>query len=250
MFTVGRARRLWHDRPMSSPFTISRDGAVAILTHDDGKANTFTQTQFEDLLRAFDEIEKSDATAVLYRGRPGYFSAGLNLKVLPTLAPPQWESLLNRFGESVMRAWTFPKPIVAEVTGHAIGAGAMFGFAADVRVFAKGAFKFGLNEVPNGMPVPAYGVEVARAASRMSDQMELIAHGRMISPEEALEMRIAESIHDDPHAAALDRAKKLSELPSGVYALTKNNLRAAIAEDVKARMPNETRVFIKAVAKV
>jgi enoyl-CoA hydratase len=233
---------------MASAFSITREGPVAVLTHDDGKANTFVQTTFEDLIRAFEEIEKSDAGAVLYRGRPGYFGAGLNLKVLPSLSPEQWVPLLERFGEAVLKVFLFPRPVVAEVTGHAIGGGAIFAYSCDVRFFNKGAFKFGLNEVPNGLPVPGFGVEVARAATRMSDQMELICHGRMINPDEALEMRIATAIADDSHAMALERARALAELPSSSYAATKRNLRAALAESVRGQTSAEAKAFVAAMS--
>lgn len=232
---------------MASPFSVTREGPVAVLTHDDGKANTFVQATFEELITTLDEIEKSDATALLFRGRPGYFSAGLNLKVLPGLSPEAWVSLLEKFGEAVLKVFLFGKPVVAEVTGHAIGGGAIFSYACDVRYFNKGAFKFGLNEVPNGLPVPGFGVEVARAALRMSLQMELICHGRMISPDEALEMRIATATADDTHAMALEKARALSELPSEPYAKTKRNLRGALAESVRGNMSAEAKAFVSAL---
>ena len=48
---------------MAAPFTVTREGAVAVLTHDDGKANTFVQPVFEALLATLDELEQSDATS-------------------------------------------------------------------------------------------------------------------------------------------------------------------------------------------
>ncbi len=231
-----------------STFQLSRDGAVAVLTHDDGKANTFTRPQFDELFERLDEIARSDATALLYRGRAGYFSAGLNLKVLPTLKDTEWAPLLSAFGECVLRLFTFPKPVVAEVTGHAIGAGAMLAYAADVRVFQKGAFKFGLNEVPNGMPVPGYGVEVARFALPWASQLDLIVHGRLIDPDEALTLRVAERVEEDAHAVALARAQALAQLPTDPYAVTKLNLRGAAAESARSRITAETEQFIQAMA--
>jgi enoyl-CoA hydratase len=230
-----------------SVFQLSFEGAVAVLTQDDGKANTFTQAEFEELLARLDEVEKSDAGALLLRGRAGYFSAGLNLKHLPSLDMPGWHGLLGRFGQSVLRLFLFPRPVVAEVTGHAIGAGAMFALAADVRIFAQGPLKFGLNEVPNGMPVPAYGVEVARAAIAPADQAELILHGRMVSPEEALALRIAERVEADPHKVALERASALAQLPSVPYALTKQNLRGAAARMAEQNITAEVERFVAAL---
>ena len=37
---------------MTTPFQITHEGPVAVLTHDDGKANTFVQTTFEQLISA------------------------------------------------------------------------------------------------------------------------------------------------------------------------------------------------------
>jgi len=234
---------------MDSPFSVTRDGPVAILTHDDGKANTFVEATFVALRRTLEEIDQSDAGAVLYRGRPGYFSAGLNLKALPNLSHAGFVSLLEQFGRAVMDVFTFPRPVVAEVTGHAIGAGAMFVFAADSRYFNTGAWKFGLNEVPNGMPVPSYGVEVARSALRMSDQLELVCHGRMLNPEQALELRLASATAEDTHPLALERAHALSALPSGVYGITKRNLRGAQAGTVLATLAAEADRFVTALGR-
>ena len=54
--------------------------------------------------------------------------------------------------------------VVAAVSGHALGGGAMMALAADIRIFADGAFRFGLNEVQIGLFVPSYAIELARAA--------------------------------------------------------------------------------------
>jgi enoyl-CoA hydratase len=227
-------------------FTVTREGPVAVLTHDDGKANTFVAETFRDFSATLKGIAESDATAVLYRGRPGYFSAGLNLKVLPTLDEAGWVELISSFGTSVMDLFTFGKPVVAEVTGHAIGAGAMLAFAADARYFHAGAFRFGLNEVPNGMPVPTFGVEVARHAASPRYQVELICHGRLINPDEAYQLNLTELQPGDVSAAAMARAQALSELPSLVYGMTKKLLRGASAEAAKAVMVSEAKMFVRA----
>lgn len=231
-----------------SIFQVTREGAVAVLTHDDGKANTFVQTTLEELVSVLDGIERSDATALLYRGRTDYFSAGLNLKVLPSLSPEGWRGLIRSLGNAVLKLFLFGKPVIAEVTGHAIGAGAMLAFAADVRIVAKGNYKFGLNEVLNGLPVPTFGVEVARAALAQRNQTELILHGKLIGPDEALALGIAEAVVEDVHAAALARATALAALPSRSYATTKRNLRGAAAEAARAKVAAEAQGLADAAA--
>ena len=145
-------------------WVIKREGPIAVLSMDDGKANTVLVAEFDGLARALEEIKACDAAAVVLAGRPGFFSAGLNLKVLPTLSQSEVQRLITRFGEVVLELFVFPRPVVAAVGGHALGAGAIFGFASDVRLFAEGAFKYGLNEVPGGLFVPTFGIVTTNLA--------------------------------------------------------------------------------------
>lgn len=230
-------------------WSIQREGDVAVLTLDDGKANTFTAPEFEGLLRSLDEVERTDASALLLRGREGYFSAGLNLKVLPTLPPAEVGALIRRFGEAMLKLFLFPRPVVAAVGGHALGVGAMLALAADVRLFARGPFRFGLNEVPGGLMVPTFGAELARAAVPVEYQTEVVLHGRVLEPEEVFSRRIAESLHapEELATAARARATQLAALPTGAYAITKRVLRGAGAAIARERLDGEVERVIAAI---
>lgn len=220
---------------------VERDGDVAVVSLDDGKANAVLVPEFESLEATLDELERSDARAVVLTGRPGYFSAGLNLKALATMSLTDKQTLVATMGRAVLRLFLFPQPVVAAVSGHALGAGAMFALAADVRVFAEGPFKFGLNEVPAGLFVPTYGVEVARAAVSSSRLTELVVHGRVLSPMEALTMHVAEAVHapDALVAAATMLARSLASLSGSGYAITKRLVRGPGAEFARAQISSE-----------
>lgn len=222
-------------------WTVKEEAGVAIVQLDDGKANTLTLAEFDSLRAALDTARKSSATAVVLAGRPGYFCAGLNLKVMPTLSVQEMVTTIERFGEVVAELFVFEKPVVAAVSGHALGGGAIFAFASDVRLFAEGPFKFGLNEVAAGLFVPTFGVEVARACVPPEHLMEVVAHSRILSPAEALKLRIAESVHppEQLHAAAMARAQKLAELGNEGYALTKRYMRGPAAQLAKERLTFE-----------
>ena len=58
---------------------------VAEIHFDDGKANVMSTDWLRELGGLLDRAEKDEARAVLFRGRPGMFSGGLNMKWLPTL---------------------------------------------------------------------------------------------------------------------------------------------------------------------
>jgi enoyl-CoA hydratase len=222
-------------------WTIERIDDVAVLTRDDGKANTVLSPDFRALEAALDEVEQSGARALVLAGRPGFFSAGLNLKALGALDLQGKQTLVADMGSAVLKLFLFPRPVVAAVGGHALGAGAMFALAADVRVFGDGPFKFGLNEVPAGLFVPSYAIELAAAAVSASRLTELVAHGRVLSPMEALTMHVAEAVHSTEalRTAALLRARSLAPLGGPGYATTKRLLRGPAVERARARLPAE-----------
>lgn len=220
---------------------IERDGEVAVVSLDDGKANALLVPQFRGLEQALDEVEESNARSVVLTGRAGFFSGGLNLKALPALSVEGKKELVTAMGTAALKLFLFPRPVVAAVSGHALGGGAMFALAADVRVFAEGPFRFGLNEVPIGLFVPSYAVELARAAVSPARLTDLVVHGRVISPVEALSMHLADSVHA-PEAlleAALIRARDLTRLAGTGYAITKRLVRGPAAELAMAKLPGE-----------
>jgi enoyl-CoA hydratase len=174
-------------------------------------------------------------------GRPGYFSAGLNLKAVGVMSTEEKKAVTAAMGSAVLKLFLFSKPVVAAVSGHALGGGAMFALACDTRIFADGSFKFGLNEVQLGLFVPSYAIELAVSAVSASRLTDMVVHGRIVSPMEALSMHVAEAVHS-PEAllhAALIRARDLAKLSGPGYATTKRLVRGAGADRAWAKLPLE-----------
>lgn len=220
---------------MTDKWSVRREGEVAVVAIDDGKANALSTADLRQLEALLLDVERSDAGAIVLTGRAGYFTAGLNVKLLPTLSPAQLAELIRALGETSLSLFMHPLPVVAAISGHALGAGAIFSFASDVRLFAEGPFRFGLTEVPSGMPMPTFIVEVARASAPVELQTSVILHGRIFSPAEAVSLRLGESLHS-PEAllsAAMARATALAELPRSSYSVAKRRLRGPAAEHAR-----------------
>ncbi len=217
------------------------EAQVAIVSLDDGKANALLVPEFEGLERALDEVEASKTLAMVLTGRAGFFSAGLNLKVLGTLPLEGKKALVAAMGSAVLKLFLFSKPVVAAVSGHALGGGAMFGLASDVRLFADGPFRFGLNEVPAGLFVPSYAIELAAAALPASRLTEMVIHGRVVTPPEALALGLAEKVcpPEELLSAAVARATALTDIAGTGYATTKRLVRGPAAASARARLPAE-----------
>ncbi len=209
---------------MSDRVEYALNDDVAELRLDDGKVNAMSQPFFDALNGALDRAEKDEARAVVIAGRPGVFSAGLNLKVLPTLAPHELKSTMVSFGNTMLRVFGFPIPTIAAVTGHAIAGGFVLMSACDVRFVAEGPHRIHLNEVALGLTLPTWAIIITESAVPPRWQTETILHAHPYTPPEALDRGIidrvvspAEKLIDEARGAA----KELAALDTTTYANVK-----------------------------
>jgi enoyl-CoA hydratase len=213
---------------MSERVRVEIEGGVARITLDDGKANAMSPAWFGELEAALDRAER-EAGAVLVRGRPGFFSAGLDLKLLPTLAPDALRELARGFASTLLRVHVLPVPTAAVLTGHAIAGGAVLALACDLRFAADGAFRFQMNEVAIGIAMPDWMTAIAESVVAGRTLTELLLHARAFAPREALARGLLDGVAapgEDPEAAARAALAPLAALNRAAFAETKQRLRA------------------------
>ena len=228
-----------------SAVTLQIDGGVAVVAIDDGKANALSHDVLGALETALDDVEASDARAVVLAGRPGRFSAGFDLSVM-TAGPAQARDLLGRGARLGLRLYEFPVPVVFAVTGHALAMGGILLCCADVRIGADGPFKLGLPEVRIGMPVPAFAVELCRdrLSPRAFNQAIQLAQDH--DPAAAVdagfldEVVAPDDVVDRARAVATELAEQLQD---GPFRLTRTIVRGALAEQLRDALAADLAAF-------
>lgn len=215
-----------------------RDG-VAVLHHDDGKANAISHPLIEALHGALDRAE-DEASAVVWVGRPQRFSGGFDLNVMRA-GPDSVRGLVTAGAELFMRFLQFPRPVVVACTGHAIAAGALALLGADTRIGARGAFRIGLNEVAIGMTLPLFALEMARHRLAPTHLFRATTQAELYAPEAAVAAGFLDAVAE-PDAlldAALREARRLGELPPDAFAATKRRAHADLVERVGAGLAED-----------
>jgi enoyl-CoA hydratase len=226
---------------MPERVTFRVDDGIGRLALDDGKVNAMALPLFDAMNAALDRAERERPAAIVITGRAGVFSAGLDLKLLPTLPPDDLRRTIVAFGRTMLRVFGFPIPTIAAVGGHAIAGGAILAFACDVRVAAAGAFRLHLNEVAIGLPLPSWALAIARAAIPTRWRTEAILHARPYAPAEALERGVVDGVVPPERlvAEAGARAAALRGLDLAAYATSKARLRAPAIEWATTRLESE-----------
>src|SRR4030042_5731686 len=112
-----RANMIREDHMKKVAYTIENNRAN--ITMNDGKANAMDFDYFEEMNSALNEIESSESRVLIIKGRQGFFSGGLDLKLISTLAPNDIDKLAETFARTMLRVFLYPIPTVAICTGHA-----------------------------------------------------------------------------------------------------------------------------------
>jgi enoyl-CoA hydratase len=216
------------------------EGSIATITIDDGKVNAFSIPMLKALHTAFDRAERDGAIVVL-TGRENYFSAGFDLKVFAGGEVDQVIEMLTLGATFAERILSFPTPVIAACSGHAVAAGSFVLLAADLRIGTEGPFQIGLNEVKIGLTVPWFAIELARQRLTPAHFDRAVVNATMHSPSEALAAGFLDRVVSagELRAASIDGAAALAELNLAAHAATKLRVRGSALKAIRTAIETE-----------
>ncbi|MFT6898666.1 MAG: enoyl-CoA hydratase [Paraglaciecola sp.] len=198
---------------------------VATITLQNGKVNAFSHQLIDELQGALDKAEAAKAVVVL-TGQPGMFSAGYDLSVMQQSMEAAMQ-LVEKGSRLTRRMLSFPFPVIAACTGHAVAKGAFVLLAADYRIGLQGNFKIGLNEVAIGMTMHHAGVELARGRLAPVFFNRSVILAEMVSPDDAVKAGFLDLVVEQDAFA--------QTVASAAQSLSKLNMKAHHQTKLKAR---------------
>jgi enoyl-CoA hydratase len=217
-----------------------RDDGIAVLSVDRPPANAMDVVLLEELVAAVQQVAAAPPAALVLAGRPGFFSAGADLKAVPTYGPDEQRAAVEGINAMALGVYSLPCPVVGAITGHAIAGGMVLALCTDVRIASTDG-RYGLTEVKVGVPYPQAAIGVVRAelpahsARLMALGNELVDAGRCVrlgAFDEAL-------APDLVLPTALEAATALAAMPGDVYARTKSELRGETIERLREAAAND-----------
>lgn len=230
---------------MSERVGYRKDGSVAVITMDDGKVNVLGPNMLADLNAALDTAQGEDAGAVVIVGNDRVFSGGFDLKVFRSGDIQASIDMLRAGFELSHRLLSFPKPVVAACTGHAIAMGSFLACSTDHRVAAPG-YNFQANEVAIGMVLPYPALEVMRLRLTPSAYQQAVGLARTFFGETALaggwvdELVMPEMVLERALEAAAEFATTLN---AGAHHGCKMRARQATLDAIKDGIDNLPKEF-------
>jgi methylglutaconyl-CoA hydratase len=175
---------------------LAYDSGVATITlNRPDKRNAISFDLIDDLLRALEEVQKSDALVLILTGAGKAFSSGMDLENLKALIgrSPEQNMLDSRTMVRMFRTlYEFPKVTIAAVNGAAIAGGTGLALLCDFTLAVPEA-KFGYTEVRIGF-VPAIVSTFLLRQTGEKYARDLLLTGRIIGAEEAARMGLVNEI--------------------------------------------------------
>ena len=221
---------------MAQLVTTEMRGDVALVRIDRPPANALDL----DLLAAgrdtAEELRQADPAAVVIVGRERFFSAGVDLKAAPNLDADGQRAMVEGINRLFLEWYSFPRPVVCAVNGHAIAGGMILALCGDYRVCARGDVKLGLTEVRVGVGYPAVAIGVVRAELDPASARVLALGAELVGPEAARELGVLDELREPD--VVLERALEVAEayaaLPGAGYAGVKEQLRGETVQRLQA----------------
>ncbi len=205
---------------------LTKEKGYTILTlNRPGEMNALSVEMRRELLHSFGRLEEDDSVrAVILTGGDDVFSAGIDLEEVSTLESHKFEDYSKVMIESLQKIYTFRKPVIAAVSGIALGGGfnlvtvCDIVIASETAIFGHPELKFGLNPLFDPlrrMVGTAKAKEIAMLGEPIGAQEALrIGLVNKVSPPDTFmkEARsVAGAISQRP-ARAVEAVKKISDI--------------------------------------
>jgi enoyl-CoA hydratase/carnithine racemase len=226
--------------------TATIDGVATIEIARPEKKNALTVAMYQAMAEALNAAREDGAVrAVLITGQPGIFTSGNDVEDFLTRPPGQGSDSMDSPVFRFMRALLdCDKPVVAAVTGAAIGIGTTMLLHCD--------FVYVSDEARLAMPFVALGLVPEYASSLVVPQLmghrraaEKLLLGDPFTPEQAVDCGIASAVL--PAAEVVAHARRVAErfnaLPPGAVREAKQLMRAPERERLLQTIRTEGEIF-------
>jgi len=202
------------------------------LQLDRPPANALNQALLAAVRGAVEAAPGEGREAIVISGRPGMFSAGLDVPELLQLDRVGMTEMWGEFFATLRALAQSPIPIAAAVTGHSPAGGAVLTLFCDHRVMAEGDFKIGLNEVQVGLTLSEaiYGPLRRLVGARQAEKLAVA--GALIPATQACALGWIDELApvEEVVATAVAKLRSLLVLPRQAMLATRAVLREDLIE--------------------
>jgi enoyl-CoA hydratase/carnithine racemase len=218
---------------------------VGIIRLDRPKLNALNVQVQRELHEAADQVAADEAIgAVVIWGGERVFAAGADIKEMQQMSYADMARHSGRLQDAFKALAAIPKPVVAAVTGYALGGGCELALTADFRVAAEDAV-LGQPEILLGVIPGAGGTQRLPRLIGPSRAKDLIFSGRQVGAAEALAIGLVDRVVPaaDVYKTAVEWAASFAEGPALALRAAKEAVNRGLEVDLDTGLEIERLQF-------
>ena len=210
-----------------NPVRLERDGDVAVLILHDPPLNLFGVDAFRSLNECLDEVEGSDARAMVWRAEGDVFTGGADVNVFEQADPSEGPEMFRPLLGGVQRIEALPIPTLALVHGLCLTAGLEVSLGCDM-IWATESAQFGLVEAVVGLTPGAGGTQRMAERAGPARAREFVMTGGLYDAATLERWNVVNRVVGDDELLekGMRFAHRLAAGPTKAHAATKEVVRA------------------------
>ena len=230
---------------MTEFVSLEVEDAVATIRIDRAPVNALNEQVQEELREVGTEVtRRDDIRAVILWGGDKVFVAGADVKEFHVMSAQDMQRRALALSSALDVLAQIPKPVIAAVTGYALGGGCELALTADFRISADNA-KWGQPEIMLGIIPGAGGTQRLTRLIGPAKTKDLVYTGRFVEADEAHEMGLVDVVvpADAVYSTARAMAAKFAKGPALALRAAKLAIDGGLEMDLANGLKLESHLF-------
>jgi enoyl-CoA hydratase/carnithine racemase len=228
---------------------IEENDGVTIIRLTNGVTNPISLDLIKEISKSLDDLKDDPDTlgVVLTGSNDKFFSIGFDLPNLYKHGKDEMRTFYRSYNRLSLNLYSYPKPTVAALTGHAIAGGCILALCCDYRVIASGKKLMGLNEVKLGVPVPYPGDLILKQTIGTRYAQMLMEVGDFYEADALMQMGMVNDVVRQKGVLekAVDHARLLGKYPPMAFRMIKKNRVEEVKENILKNLDEKEQYFLK-----
>lgn len=222
------------------------DGIGIITLNRPKSMNAISERLIKELNMVIDEIERDEEVrTVIFTGSEKVFAAGADIKEVGGIGTPvEAHRFVNSVQSLFNRIESLEKPVIAAVSGLALGGGCELALTCDLRIVTENA-RFGLPEIKIGVMPGGGGTQRLPRLIGAGRAKELLYTGDPIGADEAYRIGLVNKVVslDSLMDEAKKMATKLARQPAIALKMIKTSVNKGLSMDLQSALAYEACCF-------
>ncbi len=182
----------------SESIKVEIDQGSAWLWFDNPPRNELTPANMEELINIHDSLAIDDQVHVAILGSriEGYFCNGFQPEIFLGKSLEEHQDIFRLLVRMLKSLYTFPKPHISMINGHAMAGGAVLGLISDYRIAADRGLRYSFSEAMIGLTLPDVLLAILRSVIGGGRHVKKAAmESYAYKPPEALAVGLLDAIY-------------------------------------------------------